>query len=158
MPQAINISRYEAEQIRQLQDNIAFISIWDKEAGPLKAPENCADFLSITFADLPGASSITHKGILYEAATHEDIHAILNFCHKNKNNNILIHCTAGVSRSSAVSLLCHIVFGHTLKPHFWQTSSPNCYILGYLLREYYQHFDWLEKLNFKEDIDKTFLC
>lgn len=137
MPQAINISRHEAEQIQQLYPTEALISIWDDlQGGPLIKNFH---MLSLQFGDLPGANKVQHKGVWYNAIDHDQTHQIINFCKLNKDKNIIIHCHAGVSRSSAVAMFCHIAFGHTLKPNFWQTSSPNCYILGYLIREYYQH-------------------
>ena len=60
---------------------------------------------------------------------------IVNFVRENKDKNFIVHCAAGVSRSSAVCMFIHLTYGHSLKGQFWYTSEPNSHVLGKLLIE-----------------------
>jgi predicted protein tyrosine phosphatase len=88
----------------------------------------------LTFADV--VENLSHKNKYYPAATSEQIRAIIDFIIDNSDKNIIVHCTAGVSRSGAIALFAHVMLGYELRENFWIGSYPNPLVLGMLVRDY----------------------
>lgn len=102
----------------------------------------------------------------------EHIERVLNFSKDfNDDDRVLIHCQAGISRSSAVCILVLIQHGMTIKEAFDHTISiretmcPNRLILSYgdellvMNGEIVNYYDnWLHDLRFgyDKDIDNIF--
>lgn len=131
----INISAYEANLIKKLPLNYALISINDEDSPlfPLRLDRNHEKIFTVQFTDI--ITSIIKNGKIYNPLSQNLAAQIANFIERYKDNNFIIHCHAGVSRSSAVALFIHLKYGHKLKDNFWFYSNPNVQTLGMLTRE-----------------------
>ena len=143
---AFNISAREAADLDKLPNNTVLISINDEyvDLYSLKLDRNSPDILTVQFTDI--TEDIEHRGKIYHKLDIKTAHKILKFVSTNKSKSFLIHCAAGISRSSAVSMFIHLRHGHKLKDNFWRTSDPNTHVLGMLIREKIKPLD---KLNNK---------
>lgn len=135
---AINMSAYEAEKIIALPPNSALISINDEDIDFYPLNVSGKDVLRLRFTDLRGNQPIKHKDKWYRPISLDEAHEIITFIEQRPDYNWYIHCAAGISRSSAVAMFLHIVYGHELKLSFYELSDPNPYMLGLLLSEYYR--------------------
>jgi predicted protein tyrosine phosphatase len=140
MLKAINISCYEAAEIKQLPDNTVLISINEcyGDVYPLKLDRNGSNILTVRFADV---QSDGHKRMGHDLKKIDEYNnlLILEFINNNKDKNFIIHCHAGISRSSAVALFIHLTLGHELKPTFYTgNSNPNMLVIGSLF--YYKYY------------------
>lgn len=137
--QAINISAPEAYSIKELPPNWALISINDdsrEELFPLQLDRTDKRILTVKFEDI--ITEEVRNGRLCHPLRQDLAGQIANFIEEYKNSNHLIHCHAGVSRSSAIALYIHLKYGHKLKDNFWLLSNPNSQALGMLVREGYR--------------------
>jgi len=69
--------------------------------------------------------------------TREQAHQIINFIDRVKDevDTLVVHCTAGISRSAACALFAHRYLG-TDEEEFWRLNSqilPNEYVLSLLM-------------------------
>lgn len=134
MPRALNICLDEAERLKKLPDGWVMISINGNHDGKARLQIPLDErVLSVTFDDLRQVSDVKYAGKTYEPMSCFIGRQILDFVHKNKSQSFLIHCHAGVSRSSAVALFIHLVYGHELTSKFWHVSSPNEMMVGRLM-------------------------
>lgn len=140
---AYNICAAEAADIKELPPNTVLISINEEigELYPLQIPEGDERLLRLRFSDVPGLE-LKYKHNL-EQKTYElhnirikDTEKAIEFIERNKNKSFWIHCAAGVSRSAAVSLFIHTIYGHKLKPMFFELSCTNVATTGILLNCY----------------------
>lgn len=134
MLKAININAPQAESITNLPDNTVLISINEEYEPlyPLKLDRNSSKILTVRFTDI--TKIIGRDGIMYHPIDKETTLKILEFIERNKDGNFIIHCAAGISRSSAVAKYISETYGHELKPQFEYLCHPNNYVL-YMLRE-----------------------
>jgi predicted protein tyrosine phosphatase len=128
--QAINICAGEAADISQLPDSTVLISINEEygERYPLQFEENV---LRVSFSDV--CSEISYQGQVRRPIGPKQIGEILDFIQMNLGKHFLVHCAAGVSRSSAVCLFLHLIHGYTLRADFWRISEPNSVVLRELI-------------------------
>lgn len=135
---AINISYFEASVIKTLPSNTVLISINEEYENyrPLMLDRNDERVLSLRFTDI--ICDVEQFGKVYHTLNQEMAKTITNFIEKHKDCNFIIHCRAGVSRSSAVAMYIHLKYGHSLKENFWIISNPNTQVLGMLIREGYR--------------------
>ena len=138
MLKATNINHYVAEEIEELPSDTVLISIneEDEPAWNLKIDRNSNKLLTVKFSDITAKQTI--HGRTYSPISQETALKILNFINLNKDKNIIINCTAGISRSGAVALYLHLFHGYELKPNFWKLSMPNKYVLGALILARFQ--------------------
>ena len=134
---AINLSAREIGDLKELPKDCVLISI-NEEYGDLY-PLQFSDesrILRQRFSDIHAA--IESKGRTYNPINARHADEIIRFCEDNryKYENFLVHCAAGISRSSAVCLFLSLVYGADLKENFWHLSEPNPYVLGLLLVRY----------------------
>ena len=133
-----NISAIEAKKIKYLSNEDVLISINNPYEPLHELSINRKDprVLTTVFADV--TSKYVSATDCYEPITGEQAKEIVEFVKKYEKKNFLVHCTAGISRSGAVAMFIHQVYGHKLKDRFWFTSYPNPYVLGklYLLHEH----------------------
>lgn len=129
--QAINIPGILAQEIKELPENTVIISIQEEygDLFKLKIPIN-EKILTVRFSDV-------HCGTDKEGKIHNPINIkiareIVEFINKNKQSNFIIHCQAGIARSSAIAMYISLLYGHSLKENFWQVSNPNVSVLGML--------------------------
>lgn len=134
--EAINISAIEAQHIKTLGANCVLISINDEhgDLNQLKFKETEENVLRLRFTDI--CEEIQDKGKTYHPINDEQADQILNFVAKHDGKNIIVHCAAGVSRSSATCLFLHLFYGYELRKNFWQVSEPNKFVLGSLIVQY----------------------
>jgi len=59
--------------------------------------------------------------------------AIVAFVERHRPPLLLVHCRMGVSRSAAVSLAMHLLYGAVLSPDFWERCAPNPAVLRALI-------------------------
>ncbi len=133
--QAININWLQANSIQELPEDWVLISINDeyRDLYPLQLKRDSDNILTMVFTD--SISDFERDGKTYHTLNQEMATRVVDFVRKYKDKNFVIHCQAGVSRSSAVALYIHLKYGHTLKDKFWEYSNPNTQVLGMLLRE-----------------------
>jgi protein tyrosine phosphatase len=131
--EAINISAIEAQHIKGLGSNCVLISINDEHGrlNQLKFKETEENVLRLRFTDI--CQEIEDRGKTYHPINDEQADQILNFVGKNEGKNIIVHCAAGVSRSSATCLFLHLFYGYELRKNFWNISEPNPFVLGKLI-------------------------
>lgn len=132
MKTAHNISAAEAGKIKYLDSGSVLISInnTNDPLHSLKLDRQDPRIFTIVFDDV--TSVLVHKGLNYRPISGDEARSLYDFIQKNAEKNFLVHCTAGVSRSSAVCLFLHLAFGHKLRENFWQVSHPNAFVLGCL--------------------------
>jgi hypothetical protein len=152
---AVNISFPEAGDIPGLDDNTVMISI-NEEYEPLRKlriPRDSDKILTVRFSDITSriTRTIENETIIYEPINEITAHCILDFINKNADKNFIVHCKAGISRSAAVCLYIHIVYGHNLKLGFWTTSLPNKYVLGSLFYTN-MHNTWISMLRRENEL------
>ena len=138
---AHNISAYEAEKIIALPSKTALISINEEDVDLYPLNVSGENVLRLRFADLRSSQPIQHKGKWYRSMSLDKAHEVINFIARRQDYSFIVHCAAGISRSSALCMYLHIVYGHELKPNFYQLSDPNTYVLGLLLAEHYRKFN-----------------
>ena len=134
--QAINISAPEAYSIQQLPPNWALISINDdsrEELFPLQLDRTDKRILTVKFEDI--ITGEIRNGRVCHPLRQDLAIEMVKFIEEYKDYNWVVHCHAGVSRSSAVALFIHLKYGHKLKDNFWLLSNPNPQALGMLTRE-----------------------
>ena len=133
MPKATNIPKELAEDIDVLPDNTVLISINEEHEPlyPLKLDRTNPNILTVKFSDITAKREWMGKTIypINEATTLK----ILDFINIHKGKDFIIHCAAGVSRSSAIALYLHLFHDYELRENFWNVSHPNKYVLGHLI-------------------------
>ena len=136
MPKAINICAAEAGDIKELPANTVLISINEIEAradlSPLQINRDDYRVLTLRFPDITGKKTM-HDGSVWYPMGDEIALKILDFINMHNGKNFIVHCAAGVSRSSAICLYLNLFHGYELKPAFWSLSNPNKFILGQLI-------------------------
>jgi predicted protein tyrosine phosphatase len=138
----------ESQKIAEIEGSWAIISIYtDHILLNLKSIETlktlgCEEYLSLRFADITKENYEKDKNFYDEKNliifTIEHAQQIINFINKvNRNDKIqtlVVHCSAGVSRSGAVGFFaCRYL--HTNEKEFWKTNpniAPNSHILDVL--------------------------
>ena len=105
-------SRAEFERM-DIEDFPFAISIREYDATEFARPGYAGGRLTLSFWDLTGGPGI---------ATVEDIDAVYDFskawasaAHADTRNGLVVHCFAGISRSSAVSLVPLILYYQNVK-------------------------------------------
>lgn len=133
--QAINIDKDSAEKIKKLDDDTVLISINDeyKEPFTLNVDRLKSNVLTLHFTDIK--SKVRIGGRMYYPLDRDQAVELIDFIHINRNKNFIVHCAAGIARSSAVCMYIHLTYGHTLKDYFYMMSEPNTHVLGRLLVE-----------------------
>lgn len=130
---AININAYQAEDIIELHDDTVLVSINNEheQLFPLKLDRKSPNVLTLQFADI--LDDKYFNGTTYHPIPEEQVYKLLEFINVNKDKNFIVHCAAGISRSSAVCVYLHLVHGHELKKDFWKVSHPNKFVVGALM-------------------------
>jgi predicted protein tyrosine phosphatase len=130
---ATNIDAPTAALIEKLPENTVLISINEEHENAyyLQLNRKSPDILTVRFSDVTAPRPYGDKHYLpISNATALDI---IGFIEKNKDKNFLIHCQAGISRSSAICIYLNIKYGHKLKENFWMVSNPNKFVVGSLI-------------------------
>lgn len=146
--QWIERSIKESQKISEIDGNWALISIYTDHAllNPktieiLKTLE-CEEYLSVRFADITLENYEKAKSFYDEKNlilfTKEQAQQIINFINTiNQNNKIqtlVVHCSAGISRSGACGFFaCRYL--HLNEKEFWKTNpniAPNNHVLDLL--------------------------
>lgn len=78
------------------EPNTVLVRINDDQFAPLKYPDHYDDILEVLFAD------IDQPSIYDQLMTEEQAQQIFNFMEKYRDKKFVVHCQAGISRSSAV--------------------------------------------------------
>ena len=133
MPKATNICKDEAICLKELPANTVLISI-NEEHGDLhrlKIDRNTSKVLTVRFTDI--TAQLENKGLIYNPISDEIALKILDFINFHQGKDFLVHCYAGVSRSSAVCLYLHLFHGYELRENFWSLSEPNRFVIGQLI-------------------------
>lgn len=133
----INIyPKYYVENDRDYVKNRILISIiGDVESSlEMEVKDRYKDVLELRFCDLDFVPSKDHDLYGLSVFDSEKYYKIKDFIEEYKNENIDIHCSAGVSRSSAVAIgICFIkndieLFKNTIKNH--KNMRPNELVLS----------------------------
>ncbi len=135
---AFNVSAREIADKKILENNWVCISV-NEEAFPyypigFDSEWNNDRILRVRFSDVVASTKKAGFGdLIFNPIDGDTALKIFNFAERHKDKNFLVHCAAGVSRSSAICIFLHLAYGHELKENFWQTSRPNKIVLGALL-------------------------
>jgi len=141
MPVALNISRVSAEDetflsqyiLPEDQPNWVFICINSPGERRTNLPVWAKDRLDLFFWDLTEA-----KGGKYDRIPEPiDAGEIIQFLIKHKGKNVCSHCTAGVSRSGAITDFLVTNLGYTSPTTHY--AMPNTLLLQYLIRLFERH-------------------
>lgn len=145
---AIERSLENAQRLSEIDGTWALISIYTekvvldiKELGILKSLD-CEDYLSLRFADITKTdydSLKYYKENNLTLFTKKQAVEIINFLNRVQENDkietLVIHCTAGISRSGACGVFaCRYL--HTDNKNFWRTNPhiyPNEHVLQLLM-------------------------
>ena len=131
-----NVSREAVETARWLPEGHTLISIGEEnepegpKIGHLVAQGT--PVLRLVFSDChPGRERGAPK-----AMSPEEGQQILDFVEEHKANakGFVVHCWAGVSRSSGIVLALHAIHGWPLPKGFWDASEPNTHVVGTLIK------------------------
>lgn len=133
MKHAININCYQAQDITELPENTVMVSINNEHEAlfPLSLDRSSPNVLTLQFADIQ--DELYRNGLHYHPIPPEQVIQLLNFIDLHKEKSFIVHCAAGISRSSAVCLYLNIIHGHALRSDFWKVSHPNKYVMGALM-------------------------
>lgn len=115
----IEFSKNNFQKIKK-DENTVIISITDPDKKPLENNilSQFKDSLSIQFWDV-------EEGVgQYQPINKDEAKIIRNFIVKNKNNNFIVHCEAGMSRSAGVGLAIGLICEHNFDRYAFATS-PN---------------------------------
>jgi len=119
-------------------DNRAYISILDADAGEIIPTGSTT--LSQKFADWNAWSDIcvSDKGAMTYTQAVEMVKFICALHSRNKEYNLIVHCSAGVCRSGAVAQFVHVVCQTDTK--FFDKHNnhiiPNIWVLNLLASVY----------------------
>lgn len=94
------------------------------------------DVLYLSFNDIEG-DIVTGKGtIMFKEPKQEDFNGLKDFVDKYKNLDIIVHCDAGISRSSAVAIAIHRYLKKD-ESWIWDSKSyfPNRKVLELCMNE-----------------------
>jgi len=140
MLKATNISAVEAKKIKYLSTQAALISINipEEPLHELQIDRKSSHVLTVSFYDITGKMTVAGDTIM--PMDGETAKNIVEFIHNYSKKNFIVHCAAGISRSAAVCMFIHLIYGHKLKENFWQLSHPNPYVLGKLILLHEQLF------------------
>lgn len=138
MKYAVNINCFDACSIVSLPENTVMISVNEEHEPlyPLELDRKDERILTLKFSDILAPRESQGKNI--NPISPDDVVSLVNFAKNNQEKNFIVHCAAGISRSSAICLYLSIVYGHKLKGDFWQKSRPNKYVLGALIVRTFQ--------------------
>jgi len=139
MPITTHLSWKEAESFTP-PPNSVLISIRDSDARRPFFKEGWVDILLLQFDDATEEDERHYSNPTLFTA--EDADKIETFTEKYKHCDIITHCHAGISRSSAVCSYIHEAHGHTFALLPW--THPNPMIKKMLIRRLW------EKLHGKE--------
>lgn len=126
--QVFALSRTEAEQLPRLPA-VAVISVTAPERPPA-ALDGFEFLLRLTFEDVDFLSptlSARAKGKLPRAFTATQAAAIRDFVDNLPETilTIVVHCEGGFSRSSAVALSLHRLYGYRVEAEHLQKANPS---------------------------------
>ena len=102
------------------------------------ATEYVTDFLPVSFLDIVPRKDLTHLDDYLMTEAHAD--AIIDFIESTKDLPLVVHCTAGISRSGAVGAYASIVRNE--EKEFWDAHEkyihPNVHVLSLLKRHLHE--------------------
>ena len=125
--------------------NTFFISILEPDDEIENLHEDTENYKTWKFYD------IEHDIASYKAVTYDQAKEIFEFIEKNKGKKLVVHCYAGVSRSSAVGEFYWEMLGGSYKQltEKFPNIMPNSRLLQYLRVA--------EKSTQKSELDKIFI-
>jgi predicted protein tyrosine phosphatase len=134
MPTATNICKNTAKDIFVLPNNTVLISINEEhgEVYPLTVDRLSSKVLTLRFSDVTSKHTVL-DGTVHLPINEKQCLQVLDFINIHQGKDFIVHCAAGISRSSAICMYLHLFHGYELKPNFWELSFPNAYVLGKLI-------------------------
>jgi predicted protein tyrosine phosphatase len=130
---AKNIGLHDAQQITSLDDSEVLISIGNHYGTEHVSIAGQEEKIFHAVFDDCTAKCQNANGEVFTPISSETSFELVKFIEKWKDKNFIIHCHAGISRSAAVCMFIHLIYGHALKENFWVVSHPNPYVLGMLI-------------------------
>jgi predicted protein tyrosine phosphatase len=131
----VNIPKAVVEFVDIKYPDFVLISITEtsSEKGTLRVPSCCKDVLYLQFHDIDkDRENLT----LFSRKHAKEILEFFNK-YKNKTKNIIIHCTAGISRSAGVAAALYRIYYGENDTNYWSSFMPNMLVYRTILREYY---------------------
>ena len=134
----VNISAREAGSLDTLPKGWVCISVNEEHRKhydlKFDNDHNKKCILRLQFTDV--TYKVDQGGEVYSPIDLDSVHKILHFAEFHKDKNFIVHCAAGISRSAAICMFLHVIYGHKLKKDFFFTSEPNPFALGLLISTY----------------------
>ena len=126
--QVFALSRRDAEKVPRLP-SIAVISVTAPER-PLASLDGFAHLLRLSFADVDFLSpnlSNKSRGKLAHAFTAEQAQAIHSFVEALPIDviSVVVHCEGGYSRSCAIALALHRLYGYQAEIEHFSQANPS---------------------------------
>jgi len=161
-------SPYGLEDMRNLNDSYAVISIQDAQSGgfgfEFRKNPFCKDVLTLYFDDIDRE---VNGAVLFDENMAREI---ITFIERNKKaDTLLLHCYAGQSRSRAVAAFAVKMFGKDNSVYF-SSGNPNLYVYNVLEETWKKmqsgncrpdllaQIEEYEPYNEQEEKDKQILC
>lgn len=122
---------------------VAVISIGDPGEDIPSFASDPIDLLRLEFHDIPNSVSIDDLDSTYRQVDWHDARKILEFEHRYRDHDIIVHCHAGQSRSSAVAIYLSQHCNRSLdiaSPCIGRTELQNTHVAWQLKRT---HLDML---------------
>ncbi len=130
----MRVCHYSREQIRMVPVHlrnhpVVCVSITDTEKEDAELPEGLHDTIRLKFDDIEKFIPAFPQ---LKKANLEQLEDLGAFLKKHRGAEVVVHCEAGISRSSAVAVAVKMAFDeYTLVE---KDRMPNEYVLGHLLR------------------------
>lgn len=118
---------------------------YNYEIGPYLSEENnVKEVLELRFFDADEPDGMDVNNVVAansDLMSDEDAEKIANFVEKNKNDLIIVHCDAGISRSSAVAaaILLHYTGDDSAIFDNERAYSPNMWVYFMVLKAFGEH-------------------
>lgn len=131
-----NIPGYWLETLsaEKLQGNAAIISIGEENGDQPKLDRFTCPILKLKFSDV--VDSLEGEGYKLTPLSLNQATEIIEFVEATEFKLILIHCTAGVSRSAGVVLGLNTLFKWDMPKDFWTNSDPNPQVVGQIIKAF----------------------
>ncbi len=129
----------EASDLWELPSDTVLISINEEHGDLYTLKVSGSRVLRVKFSDVcqrETNAGIGKTGLVFNPIDTKTVKEILDFIEEYKGQEFIIHCAAGVSRSGAVAMFLHLMYGYDLKENYYSLSEANPFVLGRLIFEY----------------------
>ncbi len=125
------ITKYNTDAFLEMNNEAVAISIITDESEKFDLNPAWSDSIQLEFEDADDSNP--------NCFSEEQAEILFNFINKNRNKKLIIHCTAGVSRSAAVALFIEeYLLGNQIELHRSSYCNYNRHVFKLLRNEWVQ--------------------